>query len=92
MKSKWRLLLGAFVVVIGLIMVAFGVQITACILVPLFGNAHTVFYRIQGGYYFANTRILAEWVSIIAIAGLATCAIGIRISWVRPNVASSRSN
>lgn len=92
MKSKWRSLVGAFIVVIGLIMVSFGVQITACILVPVFGINHTVLYLIQGGYYFANTRGLTEWVSIIAIVGFVVSAIGIRISGIRQWGRSSRAN
>jgi hypothetical protein len=92
MKSKWRSLLGAFIVIIGLIMVAFGVQVSACVLVPLFGINHTVFYPIRGGYYFANTLILNEWVAVITILGFVVCAIGIRISGIQLRGSSSRLN
>jgi uncharacterized membrane protein len=92
MKSKRRSLLGPFIIVIGLIMVAFGVQLTAFILVPILGINHTVFYQIRGGYYFANPHILTEWVSIITIVGFVVCAIGMRILRIRPCGSSSMAN
>jgi uncharacterized membrane protein len=85
MKSQWRSIFGSFIIASGLMMVAFGVQIAALVLVPLFGIDHTVYYLIQGGYYFANTRVLNEWFSIITIAGIVACSIGIRISRIRRN-------
>jgi hypothetical protein len=92
MKSKSRPLLGSLIVATGLIMVGFSVPFTARILMPLFGNHHTVFYLIQGGYYFANNRVLNEWVSITTIAGLVVCAIGMQISGILTMGRPSRPN
>ena len=39
----------------------------------------TVFYLIRWGYYFVNTRILTEWVAILAGAGFVVCATGLKI-------------
>jgi hypothetical protein len=87
-KTKLKNIFGCFLILVGLLVVAFSNKIVFPGLERLVGieaivGKENVVYEPDGGYYFTNPTAMVEWVGSMAIFGLLICFVGIWLSGIR---------